>query len=266
MTALVLIPFVLALIWMPALAPGFALFVMFLAVVGAKEFADMAGAKGVQLHAPTLMVSCALLNAAAWWGGDLWIDALFVIAFGVIAFRHIVMGPQTMAGAGLALFGLLYMGWLPTHFVTLHMMGLLGPSLISFLIAVVALADSGAYFAGRTFGKHKLAPVVSPNKTWEGVAGGALASIVGTGAMLWMSSTLSWFSLPGHHPGFYFALTLLVVIASIVGDLLESMLKRDAGVKDSGTIFPGHGGVLDRCDGMLLAGPVLYYCLLVANG
>lgn len=265
LTAAVLLPLTLALIWVPVLDWGFAIFVVVLAAVGAKEFCDMAGAKGFAPHTAYLITGCALINGAAWWG-DVWVDAVFVAALCVITFRQLVRSFQTITGISTAFFGLLYMGWLPAHFILLHRGGYTGASLVTMLILIVALADSGAYFAGRAFGKHKMAPKVSPNKTWEGVAGGVAASLAGMALMLWMSAHLTWFEVPGHPIWFYMVLTLLVVAASILGDLLESMLKRDARVKDSGTIFPGHGGVLDRCDGMLLAGPVMYYCLAAFNG
>jgi phosphatidate cytidylyltransferase len=265
LTAGVLIPLTLALIWVPALDVGFVIFVTVLAVAGGLEYANFLKAKGLSPHAHWIAAGCGLIIAASWWGPT-WVDTVFVAAITALAFRHLTCGPHTLGDVVAALFGLLYMGWLPAHFVLIHNFPVNGPGLLTFLIATVVLADTGAYFAGRTFGKHKMAPVVSPNKTWEGVAGGIVASLIGTAVMVWMSDSLAWFDLPGHPLWIYLVLTVMVVVASIVGDLLESLMKRDAGVKDSGSIFPGHGGVLDRCDGMLLAGPVLYYCLAAANG
>lgn len=117
-------------------------------------------------------------------------------------------------------------------------------------LATVWAADSGAYFAGRTFGKHKLAPRVSPNKTIEGVAGGLLAGLLVAGAFGWMAgvqmASFGWLML----------VAAVAVLASVLGDLFESLLKRHAGAKDSGNVIPGHGGVLDRIDGVLAALPV----------
>lgn len=115
---------------------------------------------------------------------------------------------------------------------------------------VVWGADTGAYFVGRRFGRRKLAPRVSPNKTLEGLAGGLLVG-VGVGLLVALSTGIPAFRLPG--------LALVCVVAalfSVVGDLFESLLKRHAGVKDSGRLIPGHGGVLDRVDGVLAALPV----------
>lgn len=117
-------------------------------------------------------------------------------------------------------------------------------------LAIVWAADSGAYFAGRRFGRHKLAPNISPNKTIEGLAGGVVAGIlVGVGGALAAGATGSQLPL-------VMLVTLFATLASVVGDLYESLLKRHAGVKDSGHLIPGHGGILDRIDGVLAALPV----------
>jgi len=117
-------------------------------------------------------------------------------------------------------------------------------------LSLVWAADSGAYFAGKYLGKHKLAPSISPNKTLEGVAGGVIA---GVGIAL----CLGWIiGVRGPHLGALALVALISVLASILGDLFESLLKRQAGYKDSGSLIPGHGGVLDRIDGVLPALPI----------
>jgi phosphatidate cytidylyltransferase len=123
---------------------------------------------------------------------------------------------------------------------------------VLFTLLLVWGADIGAYFAGHRFGHTRLAPAVSPGKTWEGVAGGfALSAVVTVAGSV-------WFGLPLYAFG---PLCLAVVGFSIVGDLTESLLKRFAGVKDSGTLFPGHGGVMDRIDSVTGAAPVLFFGL-----
>lgn len=125
---------------------------------------------------------------------------------------------------------------------------------VFFLLSVVFASDTGAFYLGRVFGKHRLHPRVSPGKTWEGAAGGLLASLLV--ALLWgRLSTL--YSLGPY----ILALTILLSAASQIGDLAESMLKRSHSVKDSGGILPGHGGILDRIDGLLFSIPVQYLFL-----
>jgi len=117
-------------------------------------------------------------------------------------------------------------------------------------LALVWAADSGAYFAGRHFGKHKLAPRISPNKTWEGLVGGLIAGVAVAVGLGWLAGIDA-----AHLPGLLIT-SVVAVFASVLGDLFESLIKRHAGAKDSGHLIPGHGGVLDRVDGVLAAIPV----------
>jgi len=129
-----------------------------------------------------------------------------------------------------------------------------GRLLLLFLLVLIAAADVGAYFGGRSLGRHKLAPRVSPNKTWEGLVAGLLgaAAAAVAGAALFEQPVLPWL-----------ALCVLVALVSVVGDLVESMFKRRAGLKDSGALLPGHGGVLDRIDSHVAAAPVFLLGLQV---
>lgn len=129
-----------------------------------------------------------------------------------------------------------------------------GPVSILAVVAIVAAADIGGYFFGRAFGKHKLAPKVSPGKSWEGVFGGVVA-------VLTLGLIINYLFI--HISVASSVATLLAVgLVSVVGDLLESMVKRESGVKDSGSILPGHGGVLDRIDGLVAALPVFTLALI----
>jgi phosphatidate cytidylyltransferase len=127
-----------------------------------------------------------------------------------------------------------------------------GSDLILLLIVCVTFADSAAYYAGRAFGRHRMAPTISPKKTWEGAAGALAGSLAGAAlAHVWFFQRLRW-----EHAA---ALALLLGAAGMLGDLAESMIKRATGVKDSSALLPGHGGVLDRMDSLLFSAPVLYY-------
>jgi len=127
-----------------------------------------------------------------------------------------------------------------------------GAAYVLFVLAIVWAADIGAYFVGRRIGRHKLAPSVSPGKTWEGLVGGlvAAAAAAGGGAV--------WFGL---NPVVFVAVGVAVAAISVVGDLTVSMFKRNAGLKDSGNLFPGHGGVLDRVDSVTAAVPLFVLAL-----
>lgn len=127
-----------------------------------------------------------------------------------------------------------------------------GPGYVLFLFYMIWAADSGAYFSGRRMGRHKMAPDVSPGKTWEGLVGGLTAAVIvaviGGGLLGLSGSAMLWF-VP---------LCVFVMLVSVVGDLLESLFKRNAGVKDSGRLLPGHGGAMDRIDSITAAAPAFY--------
>ncbi len=131
-----------------------------------------------------------------------------------------------------------------------------GAKLVLFVCFLVWAADSGAYFAGKSLGKRKMAPHVSPNKTIEGLIGGIIAALL----VAWLFA--DWFEIQFASPVHMIVITLATVVISVLGDLVESMFKRISGIKDSSNIIPGHGGVLDRIDSLTAAFPVfalLYY-------
>ena len=126
--------------------------------------------------------------------------------------------------------------------------------LLAFFVMIWA-SDTGAYLVGRFFGKHKMFERISPKKTWEGFCGGLAFSII-SGLIFYYSECL-----PSLHIGYWLAMSVFVFVFGVLGDLVESMLKRSAGVKDSGITMPGHGGLLDRFDSMLLLIPVACFCI-----
>lgn len=153
---------------------------------------------------------------------------------------------ETLDALGILGFGVLYFA-LPAS--SMHYLQQADPWLVFLLMAIVFLGDTAAYYAGSAWGKHKMAPVVSPKKSWEGSAAGFATSLAA--AAVWSQWRL------GHVDGKLMLVAAVVTVAAQLGDLVESMIKRGAGVKDSGTILPGHGGVLDRLDAILFATPVL---------
>jgi phosphatidate cytidylyltransferase len=154
--------------------------------------------------------------------------------------------------------GILYVGWLLSHLVALRGLDS-GRNWVFFALFITWASDTTAFFIGRRFGRHKLAPNISPGKTWEGTIGGIVGAII--------MSILFFTSTPFHLPLVYWQAIVLSILVSIfgqVGDLVESLLKRNMGVKDSGRLLPGHGGILDRLDSIIFAGIVVYYYVVWA--
>ena len=169
--------------------------------------------------------------------------------------RHYVDQPDhplTVKAAGMVILVALWVA-------LMGLRGDFGPGYVLFLLLLIWVADIGAYFAGRHWGQRKLAPVISPGKTWEGVWGAtaaALAFALLGAAVLGIGTRWPWFV----------AICMVTVGFSIIGDLFESMIKRQRGVKDSGSLLPGHGGVLDRIDSLTAAAPVFLLGLYGMHG
>lgn len=172
------------------------------------------------------------------------------------AFRFQKDFSKMLAGVGVTLLGVMYVallgGFLIATRVGFEDLPGLSTKLLIFFFAVMFGSDSGAYFAGRAFGKHKLAPAISPGKTVEGLVGGLIAAVA-------IAALCTWLFFP--ELPYQFAIPLAVVMAAIgvVGDLAESAMKRGSKAKDAANILPGHGGLLDRMDSLLFNAPILYY-------
>lgn len=270
-TALVLVPIVLGLVFLP---PGWQpLFTAAAAIVAAMagwEYMGLAQQTGAR--PPRIAVFIAiLLLFAAWWE---WQDPdQFLPAYGILCLALLIYctfaSPveRVLADATSAIFCLFYCG------VTLIALPALrlqpnGSALVLFLLCTVWAGDIAALYAGKAFGKHKLAPSISPKKTWEGSIASVAGSVIVAAGLLeladlfahWNYAALSYSEDPW---GYWLAVAVLVNVAAQVGDLAESALKRSAGVKDSGSLLPGHGGILDRIDALLLAAPALWYAQLI---
>jgi phosphatidate cytidylyltransferase len=153
--------------------------------------------------------------------------------------------------------GILYIGWMLSYWVELRSLEA-GKWLVFWAMFATFASDTVAFFVGRAWGKHLLAPSISAGKTWEGAIGGLLAGIV--------ASIILRIIFP--LPFAYWQIALLGCFISIfaqLGDLAESLLKRNTGVKDSGKLIPGHGGILDRIDSLIFTGVVVYYCMVLAT-
>lgn len=255
----VVLPAVLYLVWSPSLRAGFALFVGLLAGVGLYEYYAIVRARAISPETIGGIVSGTLVSLSGYFGAP---GATHLMAYGgclLVSTLHIVRGQHSVAGLASSVFGVFYVGWFSAHMLLLLRAPGVGPAMVTLLLVTVTLNDTMAYVVGSLLGRHKMAPKVSPRKTWEGAAAGFVSSLLGASALYGLRGPLG-VQGPSHWGlGTYLAAGALLSIAAQIGDLTESCLKRDAGIKDSGVFFPGHGGVLDRCDGFLFAAPVLYY-------
>lgn len=251
MTAAVLVAMLLVVLF--KLPPGAGIgFTAALVLLGAWEWAAFAGLTDSTSRL-LYTLAAAVLCAYAWdctnrdvqW---LWFMGAACVWW-VVAFLWLAFRPQAVNRALAAVTGLIVLvpAWVGmARLLKIRIDGVRGEEFFLFLLVLVWAADIGAFFAGKKFGRLKLAPRVSPNKTWEGVGGGV---VFGLGAAVLGAA---WFRFP---PFAFVSLCGAVILASVVGDLTESMFKRFAGLKDSGTVLPGHGGVLDRIDSVTAAVP-----------
>jgi phosphatidate cytidylyltransferase len=266
LTAAVLIPLVLLLVLK---APFWLVTVASAVVAGAAawEFLALADAGGAKTPRALVLASIAALFLCVFRNADLVgpaLGAIGLLLFLVCVFRSPL--DRVMRDAAASIFCVVYVGF---TLATLPLLSVQegGPSLVLLLLFVVWSGDIAALYVGKSLGKRKLAPKLSPNKTWEGtaasVAGSLLITLALIGAARWLGGRgIDLLAYPGS-VGHWLLLALVLNVAAQLGDLAESALKRGAGVKDSGTLLPGHGGVLDRIDALLLAAPALWYAQLL---
>ncbi len=250
LSALVLLPIVVGTVWF--LPPvGTLVLALIAAALAFVEYVALASSLGA--HVPRAIPGAAVLGACAALGSG-WtiVDVILMTALITIAAAAVgaaKLGPEVLRDAASAIFPVAYIG-LPLGALA-AIRSTAGREAVLLVMAVIVISDSAQYYTGRAFGKRPLAPTISPKKTREGAIGGI---VFGTLAFT-LGARMVFPSTP--------VLIVLLVGASIsalgiVGDLFESLLKRSAGVKDSGAIIPGHGGVLDRIDSWLFAAPVYY--------
>jgi phosphatidate cytidylyltransferase len=254
-TAAVGIPLVLAIDY--AGGPVFAAAVALAAAVGIAEFCGMMRAGGYRPFAPVAIPAGAAAAAVPLTGAPphlVWIGIMYgVIVVGGAAFLAPALFRSGLLGWTLTVVAVLYVGVLLSHLTLLRHLHH-GAWWVLAVLVITWAYDTGAYFAGRFLGSHPFMAHVSPKKTLEGVLGGlALAGLAGL-ILVPITGVAVYAAVP---------LGLLLGAVAQIGDLIESMIKRQVGVKDSGAIFPGHGGLLDRIDSLLLTGALLYYAATV---
>ncbi len=256
---------------------------LWMITLAAAAVAELAAFEYLQLAAVGATVNNARLRIPAWWMAlgtalafvvtlpnfpvEAQLPVLSALTLALFAWNGL-RAPliQVLPDTAQGLFGLIYIAY-PLTLIPLMWKGEDGPALLLFLMVCVWAGDIAALYVGRAFGKRKLAPRLSPGKTVEGAIASVVGSVLAALAVVLVSDALTargnlllhiaqplWQSL---------LLAIVLNVAAQAGDLLESAIKRGAGVKDSGTMLPGHGGILDRIDALLLAAPVLWYILLV---
>jgi phosphatidate cytidylyltransferase len=276
LTAAILIPAVAAAIWWSPtwMLAGVASMVAVLALIEFFAMGERIGLRGYRLW--TCLTALGIF-AQQWYAsqaasiehlGDLFYRARaprvsleLVLVFFVLGVAVIALGTRRapagiFSSVSVSAAGLVVIVIPLSAVVRLHGVDAVGRQLLLFTLVVVWVGDSAAYFAGHAFGRWKMSPQLSPNKTWEGAGANLLGALL-VGA-LWMkipAARMSAVAAPAH----MLAMATLASVAGQVGDVFESAFKRSAGVKDSGTLVPGHGGMLDRIDSLILAAPAVWY-------
>jgi phosphatidate cytidylyltransferase len=250
LSALVLLPIVVGAVWF---LPPVATLVLALvaAILAFTEYVAIAAALGISV--PRAIPGAAVLGACAALGrGSAMIEVILMtalITIGAVAVASGRPGPEMLRNAAAAVFPIVYIGLPLGALAAVRVSG--GREAVLLMMATIVISDSAQYYTGRALGRRPLAPTISPKKTVEGAVGGlvfgTLAFVVGA-RFVFGDTPVALLTLVGAS----------ISALGIVGDLFESLLKRSAGVKDSGAIIPGHGGVLDRIDSWLFAAPVYY--------
>jgi phosphatidate cytidylyltransferase len=262
LVAAVLLPIGLVVIWFGGMA--FALMVALILSLAAWEYVSLFRAGGLQPAGVLVVTGTLALVIGRVYSGfssAAWLISVLILAsmaYHLIAYER----GRDQAGTdfGVTLAGVLYFGWIGSYLISLRELPE-GVWWVLLALPSVWLADSGAYFIGRRFGRHKLSPRLSPKKTWEGYLGGVLVGTLGAALLAYIWSF--WTGPDTFITPVNGALLALVLSAiTPLGDLGESMIKRQVGMKDSGNLLPGHGGVFDRIDSWLWAGVLAYYLVV----
>lgn len=270
-SAAVMVPLVvLAVLRLPPAWWGIA--VGLVAALAAREIGVLAANAGIAVGR---LVPLATLAVALLGGGVLRLDGphradvglggvMLVVA---IAFLDQIARPperRSVPAWGLAVAVPIYVGGMASYLVQLRDLAF-GPGIVLFTLLLVWANDSAAYFGGRAFGRHPLAPALSPKKTWEGLLAGTVGTVVVALAIAWAAAEIGPFALAVPSPWVVVAVAMAVSVAGPLGDLSHSFIKRQFGAKDSSHLIPGHGGVWDRIDSLLFAAPVVYVVALLVR-
>jgi len=255
-TALWGIPLLIAAIWFDKPIPWFTILVAIWGLLAVFEFYKLVNPSKVSPLTYFGLIWSLLFILSPHFNYDLVIPLLLTSAV-ILSLIWLLRHPQkegAFIGWAWTMAGILYIGWLLSYFVALRGLDD-GRDWVFLALFTTFGSDTTAFFVGRALGKHHLAPHISPGKTWEGATAGVLGSIIVSLVLV------NLLNLPLGYGG-AILLGLLVSVFGQLGDLVESLLKRNMGVKDSGRLIPGHGGFLDRIDSVVFTGIVVYYCVL----
>jgi phosphatidate cytidylyltransferase len=245
----------------------FALGIGIISIIAVSEFYAAVRRQGAEPSEPLGLIACVAFQLLAWHGEGRSLDPILplfltMLVLAIMIIELVKPKHKPILNIGSTLLGGIYCGWLFSYLVLLHEAKLPlsipvagttpGEWLVLAILSITALNDSGGLFAGKIFGRNKLAPNISPSKTWEGAIGGIIVScVVGAAFGVLLKISIIGFAAIGG----------VLAVVGLVGDLCESAMKRELGVKDFGVILPGHGGILDRVDSILFVAPVGYYLI-----
>ncbi|HUV51751.1 MAG TPA: phosphatidate cytidylyltransferase [Dehalococcoidia bacterium] len=261
LSSIVFVPILIAAIWFGN--PWFSIVVAVVALLGALEFYNIVSQRGWRPLTifGTLWTLFFIFNAyydPSYTSESTKLLVTFSLVASAVAIPLIIVlflrpaGKRTMISWASSLTGVFYIGWLLSYWVLI--MNSYGRDWVFIALFSTFAVDTTAYFVGRALGRHKMAPKVSPSKTWEGAAGGLVGSLVAVVVLAVLFDVdISY--------GQMILLGFLIAVFAQLGDLAESKLKRSVGVKEAGNLIPGHGGILDRLDSIVFTGVVVYYCL-----
>ncbi len=264
--ALVFIPLVLIMIYLGEWI--FNLFILMTLLAAAYEYTRLFNRVGQPPSLPIILTGVTLTVIQQWFFRGENLGLLLTLLFLLTAIAALISyergGENAAVGFSLNLTGILYLGWVGSAFIPLRGLAF-GRGWMLTALPAVWLADSGAYFVGSWLGTRKMAPRLSPGKTWAGLVGGTVTGTLFGGLLVLLWRSIGW--LPAETPLWQgIVMGAVLSLLAVVGDLLVSLFKRTAGVKDTGDLLPGHGGILDRIDSWLWAALAGYYLVMFFNG
>ncbi len=222
-------------------------------ILGIREIVRAFNLRSIEISFPSLSIAAVALLGAAWVGGIAGLAIATAISFPILLIRLLLNGPEGFVGKATATtFTLLYLPFLAGFLILLSTPSTGFQRVMTFVV-LVGCNDTFGYIVGVLLGKHPLVPKISPKKTWEGLAGSVLFTIIG--------GCLAFHYIMNMHWWIGIIVGVMIVFTATCGDLIESAMKRDLSLKDMGTLLPGHGGMLDRLDSVVLSAPAMWLAL-----